>query len=70
MINHNQRLNLENKTALITGGAGLLGPEHAIGLARYGVSIILVDIKERALIKSKEKILSEIPTANIFIETV
>ena len=70
MINYKQRLNLENSTAIITGGAGLLGPEHAIGLARYGASIILVDLKERALIKSKEKILSEIPTAKIYIETV
>ncbi len=70
MINYKQRLNLENSTAIITGGAGLLGPEHAIGLARYGASIILVDLKEKGLIKAKEKILKEVPSAKINIETV
>ena len=31
---------MKNKTALITGGAGLLGPQHAIALAAEGTKIV------------------------------
>jgi NAD(P)-dependent dehydrogenase (short-subunit alcohol dehydrogenase family) len=37
---------LSGKVALITGGAGLLGSEHAIALAFHGAKVYLADINE------------------------
>ena len=41
--------NLKGKTALITGSAGLLGPQHAIALIESGANIILTDISKKSL---------------------
>lgn len=38
------KFNLEGKTAVITGGAGLLGQKHAEALMEYGANCILVDV--------------------------
>lgn len=38
--------NLQGRVAVITGGAGLLGREHAIALARYGARPVLIDLHE------------------------
>ena len=35
---------LSGKIAIITGGAGLLGPEHATALANEGATVILADV--------------------------
>ena len=48
---------LSGKTALITGGGGLLGPRHAIGLSAAGAKVILADINNVGLEISKNKIL-------------
>ncbi len=40
--------NLENRVALITGGAGLLASEHAIALHQYGAKIIISDVNMEA----------------------
>ena len=48
---------LSGKTALITGGGGLLGPRHAIGLSTAGAKVILADINNVGLEISKNKIL-------------
>jgi len=48
---------LSGKTALITGGGGLLGPRHAIGLSAAGAKVILADINTVGLEISKNKIL-------------
>ncbi|MBI2602109.1 MAG: SDR family oxidoreductase [Deltaproteobacteria bacterium] len=61
------RFDLENRTALITGGAGLLGPQHGIGLALFGSRVILVDIHEPHLELAKERILSEVRDAKVDI---
>ena len=51
----------KNKNALITGGGGLLGPEHAIALSDLGFNIVLLDIdpvnlnKKCKLLKKKNK---------------
>lgn len=44
---------LTGKIALITGGAGLLGSEHAIALASHGAKVYLADIN---LSKCEEKV--------------
>ena len=48
----------KNKYCLITGGAGLLGPEHASSLAEVGFNVILIDIKKE--LSNKVKFLKEI----------
>jgi NAD(P)-dependent dehydrogenase (short-subunit alcohol dehydrogenase family) len=54
--------NLDGKTALITGGGGLLGPKHAEAIIEYGGRVILADWhKERA--EEKAKLLGEAATA-------
>lgn len=45
-----------NKTAIITGAAGLLGYEHAIVLADAGYNIVILDINLKIL-KQKAKLL-------------
>jgi len=42
---------LSGKWALITGGAGLLGKEHALALLEAGANVVLWDINEENLIK-------------------
>ncbi len=44
-----EKFNLTGKTALITGAAGLLGPEHAWALLESGATVVLTDINELAL---------------------
>ena len=46
-----QNFDLNGKWALITGGAGLLGEEHAIALLEVGANIVLWDIDKENLIK-------------------
>lgn len=49
-----EKFNLTGKTALITGGAGLLGVRHAEALLSAGANCILVDIDKDALKKAIE----------------
>ncbi|WP_300455644.1 SDR family oxidoreductase [Accumulibacter sp.] len=43
-----QRFRLDGKTALITGGAGILGQGFAQGLASAGAKVAIVDVQEQA----------------------
>jgi len=45
------KFGLSGKWALITGGAGLLGKEHALALLEVGANVVLWDINEENLIK-------------------
>ena len=56
----NEKFDLTGKTALITGGAGLLGVEHATALLESGANIVLTDINDIALAKAREKLLSSV----------
>ena len=56
----NNKFNLENKTALITGSAGLLGSQHAEALLQNGANIILTDIDKEHLSFTKEKLKKKI----------
>lgn len=44
-----EKFDLTGKTALITGGAGLLGREHAAALLESGASVVLTDLDAAAL---------------------
>lgn len=52
----NSKFDLSEKVALITGGAGLLGKEHAKALLENGAKIILTDIDEIGLKDAKHKL--------------
>ena len=44
-----QHFDLAGKTALITGAAGLLGPQHAAALAECGAKVLVTDVDGDAL---------------------
>jgi len=46
MINYLQKFSLENKTAFVVGGLGLIGREVSIAYAQAGASIVVLDILE------------------------
>ena len=54
-----KRFNNLNKNALITGSCGLLGQKHALALLETGASIVLTDIDENLLIKTKKSLESK-----------
>jgi NAD(P)-dependent dehydrogenase (short-subunit alcohol dehydrogenase family) len=43
-MTYKEKFDLSGKVALVTGGAGLLGPEHAAALAQAGATVIVTDI--------------------------
>jgi NAD(P)-dependent dehydrogenase (short-subunit alcohol dehydrogenase family) len=45
------KFGLSGKWALVTGGAGLLGKEHALALLEVGANVVLWDVNEENLIK-------------------
>ena len=50
------KFNLTQKTALITGSAGLLGYEHAVALLEIGANLIITDIDQEKLLNLSEKL--------------
>jgi len=63
----NNKFNLENKTALITGSAGLLGSQHAEALLQNGANIILTDIDKEHLSFTKAKLKKKYSTSKIYM---
>lgn len=59
------RFNLSEKTALITGAAGLLGVEHATALLECDACVVLTDISERQLEEARIKLMDEFPAAKV-----
>jgi NAD(P)-dependent dehydrogenase (short-subunit alcohol dehydrogenase family) len=59
------KFDLSGKTALITGGAGLLGLEHAAALLESGATVILTDISETALSAAQNSLACEADTSRI-----
>jgi NAD(P)-dependent dehydrogenase (short-subunit alcohol dehydrogenase family) len=50
------KFNLQGKTALITGAAGLLGIEHAASLLESGAQVVLTDLREEELNNALSKL--------------
>jgi NAD(P)-dependent dehydrogenase (short-subunit alcohol dehydrogenase family) len=44
-VNHHSLFDLDERVALITGGGGLLGRQHAIALGTHGAKVYLADIR-------------------------
>ena len=53
MTNHNygKLFNLTGKTAIVTGGVGILGRCFCAGLAEFGANVVVIDIDEKAVAK-------------------
>jgi NAD(P)-dependent dehydrogenase (short-subunit alcohol dehydrogenase family) len=51
-----EKFKLDGKTALVTGGAGLLGIEHAVALLETGAVVVISDIDEGRLGQALDQI--------------
>jgi len=60
-----KKFDLTGKTALITGGAGLLGREHAAALLECGATVVLTDLSDDALIVATDALAQENNAARI-----
>ena len=47
---------LNKNNAVITGAAGLLGPQHALALNEIGFNVVLLDIDKKNLPTSTTKL--------------
>lgn len=56
---------MNDKVALITGAAGLLGPQHAVALLKSGSKVILTDVDEAALNLLKERLANDFISDNV-----
>lgn len=56
---------LSNKTALITGGGGLLGISHANALLSSGAKVIIADINQEILDQAYNKLIDEYNFKNL-----
>jgi len=52
---------LKNKTALITGAAGVLGREHCLALAEAGANVIVTDLNQKAIDDTVKLLNTEMP---------
>jgi len=53
---NNKFFNISDKTALVTGAAGMLGIEHSKALLAMGASVILTDLDANGLDKAKAQL--------------
>jgi NAD(P)-dependent dehydrogenase (short-subunit alcohol dehydrogenase family) len=63
-----EKFNLRNRYALITGGAGLLGLQHAAALLELNASVIITDISSNALSKVKKQLQVDFDEDKIFLK--
>ncbi len=59
------KFDLTGKTALITGGAGLLGMEHGAALLECGATVILTDLNRASLDAAAERLGKEFDRARV-----
>ena len=57
---------LKDKTALITGGGGFLGYQHALSLLESGANIVLSDISEENLTAAVKNLEKSFPKNKVF----
>ena len=55
-MNLPQAFDLSGRTALVTGGAGLLGVQHARALAEIGARVVIADLNEAAAVQEASRI--------------
>ena len=62
-MNQVNLFDLADRVAIVTGGAGLLGSQHAIALQGYGAKVIMADFNVEKCIEATEKLKNEGVTA-------
>lgn len=68
MQNTSDLFNLHGKIAIITGGGGMLGYQHAAAIASFGGTPVLVDISPQGLQKNRELLETEFGTEVLALE--
>jgi NAD(P)-dependent dehydrogenase (short-subunit alcohol dehydrogenase family) len=64
------KFNLSGKWALITGGAGLLGKEHAAALLEIGAKVVLWDINKENLISATNNLIKDFSEQSLITSVV
>lgn len=59
------KFDLTDKSALITGAAGMLGVQHAAALLECGATVVLTDVSESSLELTKAKLSHDFPVDRI-----
>lgn len=60
-----KKFDLTGRTALITGGAGLLGAEHAAALLEIGATVVITDIGEARLVAARTSLSQDADSSRI-----
>jgi len=64
------KFDLNGKSALITGGAGLLGKEHAIALLEVGANVVLWDINKESLMRVTNELTKDFSEQSVKMSVV
>ena len=62
-------MNNKKRSVLITGAAGLLGPQHAAALIEKNFNVVLIDRNFESLKKVKKKLISKYKKTKIIISS-
>ena len=65
-----ERYSLSGKTALITGGVGLLGMQHAAAILEVGGKVVITDLKESDLTKTKKQLVRDYDSEKIHLRSM
>lgn len=57
-LSYKKKFDLHGKTAVVTGGVGILGKHFSAGLAEFGANVVIVDLDETK-VKTYARFLSE-----------
>ena len=68
-MNPAELFDLSERVAILTGGAGLLGQEYAIALARAGAHVVIADINRSEADKLAAKVTSQTGVEALSVET-
>lgn len=68
MLKTSDLFNLHGKIAIITGGGGMLGYQHAAAIASFGGTPVLVDISSQGLQKNRQLLETEFGTEVLALE--
>lgn len=60
-----EKFSLKGQTAIITGGAGLLGRQHAAAVAAAGANCILIDINQEKLDQYIRELKADFPDSQV-----